>query len=1354
MIEKINYYIIQVKQKSLATLALFVFIAFFTVNADGQHVVSNLKLPSTAYGGSNVFEIISTDSRVFALSHNKILVFTHDGTFERKLDFGNYGKFNNLGHGTEDVHYMAYNPTANVLYVLTPELRIFMVNTDTWETSTFDPIINQLGQTLHEKFIIMSERVVMKFDEQRNRLYLLVEGRDPLGYSSCTGNFHESNYFFGIYNADENTGDWALFYEEFVDTNDGEGYFRQIGNFAFNRGDDTNPNFDLFYLTRLGEWDENLPTPKATGNGIIDVYKIENNSTVSKIHTIVIPNYPLHKPYYKFGKMFSYCDGTINKIFIFPKRYSTYNNTAGFWAKICIIEGNYNPINGIEYQEITAPNQLINDAAYLPSHKDLIMCYAPIDDNMQSQDYDNSDVAVYTYNPLTGKFDPATTKAYLSGTAAINMGAFDINAPVKITGVNNEVVLLSKKDEMVKMALNNSSDNYSFSQITAGESNFYGKGTSGLQKSFVINSCANGIEVINNSNYSIQDPILTSYPVYNITSNSDGTKMYYYNTLNAHNTGLYIKSNGAAVNINHDGDGGNDISSAIGGCIYNPFLNQFLVSEHTISPTGSVKVIILDGDDNSYEGAIPLTDAEFAGEMFIAPDGTLYVMANMRNSATEHPTVFTFNASSGNYEDIDEYVITDMPNYSKGCVFYSASFCYNKNNAKMYATIYPNELVPDPYHAVKNSMYKVSAGDEQELNAKFVRFNDPTNMNISYSGKMIVPDNFSSCNASQYNNKLFIIGNTFYVYNCLTGGLIHTWHNTPFRDIAYNPVQDQLIGLKDVQDQCKEDRKIEVYYINMDASDGLSFTHQTNLDFDGQAANIFYNPNDNKVYIYNKVDDEKLGGIESKLLYFDPELDKLEMDSIPLGFMPYYREVDHYPENKIYLYNITEPNYQNETFMYLPNGWHSTVSAIKLEDFFDLQPGINWLSFPRLNRHPETHDEEVNPVLKNNITPNPAIGSRLNYETSNNPYYNEFDGTDWLPEGLLSHVKTENGYKLNLEYEGVPEEVLFRLDGVHLAPDGAQITLDDEYETWAGYWLFETQHPLDAIPESVIEQLYMVKGQHWSCTNQIPPPDNSTPPGQTYPWSCYASQGVVEMKYGTMVEIYSDADLSFNWEQNGDPISEENRDPASINSFEEQAAYTPIYVELDSTENPIEIAAFVGDTCVGATTVLNEDSIVLVQAYMEGLSGELTFQEFTGNKSTAINRQEYLVMNQKLGKWEKRTLKTTERKGQYFVSLKGKNTQNTQEDANNFALSCIPNPATETCTVQFTLNEKCWLRLAIYNMNGERVKLLQEGMLNAGQQNLQWDCSNKDGKKVSPGLYFIKIGSETSTAQSKIVIIN
>lgn len=81
-----------------------------------------------------------------------------------------------------------------------------------------------------------------------------------------------------------------------------------------------------------------------------------------------------------------------------------------------------------------------------------------------------------------------------------------------------------------------------------------------------------------------------------------------------------------------------------------------------------------------------------------------------------------------------------------------------------------------------------------------------------------------------------------------------------------------------------------------------------------------------------------------------------------------------------------------------------------------------------------------------------------------------------------------------------------------------------------------------------------------------------------------------------------------------------------------------------------------------------------------------------------------------------------------------------------------PNPFNPTTTINFSLDKKEKVELAIYNINGQRVKTLYNGFAE-GNNSVVWDGTTDSGMKASSGVYFYKLEGETINATKKMVML-
>ena len=96
-------------------------------------------------------------------------------------------------------------------------------------------------------------------------------------------------------------------------------------------------------------------------------------------------------------------------------------------------------------------------------------------------------------------------------------------------------------------------------------------------------------------------------------------------------------------------------------------------------------------------------------------------------------------------------------------------------------------------------------------------------------------------------------------------------------------------------------------------------------------------------------------------------------------------------------------------------------------------------------------------------------------------------------------------------------------------------------------------------------------------------------------------------------------------------------------------------------------------------------------------------------------------------------------------------TEQTSAEPQNY-LSAYPNPATEKVTLGFNTENKEMVRLAVYDIQGKKVKDLINQTLGKGAHTADWDLTSPDGKKVEKGIYFARLLNAAQAGSVKIVV--
>ncbi len=82
-----------------------------------------------------------------------------------------------------------------------------------------------------------------------------------------------------------------------------------------------------------------------------------------------------------------------------------------------------------------------------------------------------------------------------------------------------------------------------------------------------------------------------------------------------------------------------------------------------------------------------------------------------------------------------------------------------------------------------------------------------------------------------------------------------------------------------------------------------------------------------------------------------------------------------------------------------------------------------------------------------------------------------------------------------------------------------------------------------------------------------------------------------------------------------------------------------------------------------------------------------------------------------------------------------------------------PMPTSSAAVVRFELPGTARVQLSLVNIAGSRVRLLNDGVLRAGEYRVVWDGRNDQGQKVSSGVYFLKLEALGQSAVQRVVVV-
>jgi photosystem II stability/assembly factor-like uncharacterized protein len=82
-----------------------------------------------------------------------------------------------------------------------------------------------------------------------------------------------------------------------------------------------------------------------------------------------------------------------------------------------------------------------------------------------------------------------------------------------------------------------------------------------------------------------------------------------------------------------------------------------------------------------------------------------------------------------------------------------------------------------------------------------------------------------------------------------------------------------------------------------------------------------------------------------------------------------------------------------------------------------------------------------------------------------------------------------------------------------------------------------------------------------------------------------------------------------------------------------------------------------------------------------------------------------------------------------------------------------PNPFNPETTISFSLNKEEFVSLEIYNIKGQKVKSLVSATLSANNYSIVWNGTDDTNQKVSSGMYFYKMKTQSYSKVNKMLLL-
>lgn len=89
----------------------------------------------------------------------------------------------------------------------------------------------------------------------------------------------------------------------------------------------------------------------------------------------------------------------------------------------------------------------------------------------------------------------------------------------------------------------------------------------------------------------------------------------------------------------------------------------------------------------------------------------------------------------------------------------------------------------------------------------------------------------------------------------------------------------------------------------------------------------------------------------------------------------------------------------------------------------------------------------------------------------------------------------------------------------------------------------------------------------------------------------------------------------------------------------------------------------------------------------------------------------------------------------------------------NSELKNYPNPFRDATRIDYHLPKAEIVKLEVYNLKGQKVRVLFSGAAKVGDNSLTWDGKDERGKACASGLYYLKLQGDKSLLQRKMLLL-
>ena len=106
-----------------------------------------------------------------------------------------------------------------------------------------------------------------------------------------------------------------------------------------------------------------------------------------------------------------------------------------------------------------------------------------------------------------------------------------------------------------------------------------------------------------------------------------------------------------------------------------------------------------------------------------------------------------------------------------------------------------------------------------------------------------------------------------------------------------------------------------------------------------------------------------------------------------------------------------------------------------------------------------------------------------------------------------------------------------------------------------------------------------------------------------------------------------------------------------------------------------------------------------------------------------------------------------------FSGVATKAEERAEQRPRDFGLQNYPNPFNPQTTISYFLPQSSPVRLAVFNLLGQPVRILVDGEQSAGSHSVNWDGTDNHGNPLASGIYFYRLQSRGHGEVNKMLLL-